>query len=130
MEGNYAKINQNVAELSSQEHYPIFLAKLQETMRKRILESLEKSTSLVSVAQLQKMLYFKSTAEVHAFMKTQSEQASAAMTDEDDRGQVRWVCSGAGEKYALECDGNQAKISAFESIGNVIDYATEIERIV
>lgn len=127
MEGNYAKINESIAELKTQEHYPIFLELLLGTMRRRIVESL--STNSISVAQLQKMLYMSSPAQVAEFL---------AKVQEDDSMDVDGAASGAskqkwvltGDTYHIPADGNAAKFSAYESIGNVIDYATEIERIV
>eukprot|EP00392_Amoebophrya_sp_AT5.2_P013324 g13442.t1 len=125
MEGNFAKINQSCAEFSTQEHYPVFLEQLQDTMRRRILESLAKSTSEVSLDRVAKMLYMKSVTEVSAYLKQIQDEKSMVDTDED-RGQ-EWEV--VGNKLRLKLMSHE-RIAVLETLGNVIDYATEIERIV
>jgi len=80
MEGNYAKINQSITVLGSQEYYKKFLDMLVETMRRRIADALEGSSHMVNVSFACKMMYLKDAAELQAFInKVQSE--SADMTD-------------------------------------------------
>jgi len=133
MEGNYAKINESVVEFSGQEHYPTFLAELQNTMRKRILESLERSTTSISVDRVSKMLYMKSSAEVAAFLKKIQDEADSQMADGDEGDAAvgtKWEISGSNLKLKEGAGKYENKIPVMETLGNVIDYATEIERIV
>lgn len=121
MEGNYAKINQSVAEFSTQEYYPIFLEQLLDTMRRRIIESLERSTIAVALDRVAKMLYMKSAAEVKTFLTKMREEK---MNDEDSGWEI------VGDKFQVGGSLKVAKVAAFQTIGHMIDYATEIERIV
>ncbi|CAD7922822.1 unnamed protein product [Amoebophrya sp. A25] len=128
MEGNYAKINESVVEFSAQEHYPVFLQQLQETMRRRILDSLERSTSSIAVDRVSKMLYMKSAAEVGAFLKKVGEESDSLMQDVDVESGSKWEI--VGQKMQLISTSRSERIPVMETLGNVIDYATEIERIV
>lgn len=120
-EGNYAKINVQMGDLAGQEHYPIFLDQLLDTMRRRIMENLERSTKSISLEMVQKMLYFQSPEQVRTFVaKLEAENA----VDSEPKYKL------AGNRYTFAGDPIAAKVSAFETVSNIIDYATEIERIV
>lgn len=122
-EGNYAKINQQIAQLSATEYYPVFLDQLLETMRRRIMISLEKSTKSITVDQVAKMLYFKSADQVRAFVGKLADEI-APMTDCEPKYKL------VGNRYMFAGDNTSAQVSAFDTVSNIIDYATEIERIV
>jgi len=121
MEGNYAKINQSVAQFSSQEYYPIFLEQLLATMRRRIIESLGRSTPAVSLDRVAKMLYMKSVNEVKEFLKKIQDEK---MDDEP----TTWTVN--GNMFQVVTNAGNEKINSLQAIGHAIDYATELERIV
>lgn len=124
MEGNFAKINQSVADFSSQEHYPAFLNQLLDTMRRRIIDSLEKAATSVSLDVVAKMLYMKSEAEVKTFLQKVQDERPSDMTDQDGGWEI------VGNKFQLSTTNKSTRVPALATIANVIDYATEIERIV
>ncbi|CAD7951824.1 unnamed protein product [Amoebophrya sp. A120] len=128
MEGNFAKINQFASEFSSQEHYPVFLEQLQQTMRRRILESLAKASSEISLDRVAKMLYMSNVSEVSGFLKKMQEEDAGDMMTDDTPNQPQWEV--AGSKLRLTASSRTERIPVFDTLSNVIDYATEIERIV
>lgn len=130
MEGNYAKINSCVAQFSSQEYYPVFLEQLLGTMRRRILESLSSAASqsssddptpAVSLERVAKMLYMKNGAELKTFLQKMQEER---MDDEEAAWKI------VGDSFQVVSDSGGHKIPALQTIAHVIDYATELERIV
>lgn len=123
-EGNYTKINQQIGVLSAQEHYPIFLDMLLDTMRRRIMESLERSTKTISVDQVQKMLYLKSAEQVRTFVSKLEAETQMSAVDSEPKYKL------VGKRYHFAGDPPLAQVSGFETVSNIIDYATEIERIV
>lgn len=126
MEGNYAKINQSLQGFSSQEHYPVFLGQLQDTMRRRILESLGRSTNSVSLDRVSKMLYMKNSDEVKQYITKFQANQQTAMNDDDEAS--KWEIR--GNQLVVGSGQMTAKVGAMESIQNCIDYATQIEKIV
>jgi len=126
MEGNYAKINQGVEALSKQEYYKIFIDQFMETMRRRIVESLERSSNMVDVKMATKMLYLKSAADLNGFIEKLQKEATEDMTD--DNPYTKWTVK--GDKLHFRDTSEKLSISAYDTISNAIGYATEIERIV
>lgn len=120
MEGNYAKITQAVQALSKEEGYSLFLDKLLETMRRRILESIEKSADSVRVDIALKMLYMKQESELKDYLQQLEKQ------DTEVRGKWEIV---KGRLQLREADMNML-IPSYDTMVNVLGYATEMERIV
>ena len=102
MEGNYAKIQTSVATLSKQgNYYEVFLANLMDTMRRRIVEALQKSSNQVSASLAVKMMYMQSVAELDAFVKKLQEEGDDAMDGGDAaRGYANWQIRGDVLRFA------------------------------
>jgi hypothetical protein len=130
MEGNYAKIQTSVATLSKQgNYYEVFLANLMDTMRRRIVEALQKSSNQVSASLAVKMMYMQSVAELDAFVKKLQEEGDDAMDGGDAaRGYANWQIRGDVLQFAEVQE--VPSVNPYETIQNTIGYATEIERIV
>jgi len=129
MEGNYASINKSIKQLESQEHYKLFLEMLLQTMRRRIADALARSSHEVTIDFAVKMLYLGSAAELKTFIeKHQAETAD--MSDASGAGADKWVVDEKSKKLLFREATEVEKVTTYDTISNVIGYATEIERIV
>ena len=76
-----------------------------------------------------KMLYLKNVAELKTFIEKHQAEA-ADMSDEAGAGADKWVVDEKSKKLLFREATEVEKVTTYDTISNVIGYATEIERIV
>ena len=78
-----------------------------------------------------KMLYLKSAAELKTFIeKHQAETAGGDMSDSAAAPADKWVVDEKSKKLLFREATEVEQVTTYDTISNVIGYATEIERIV
>merc|ERR1712224_957757 len=96
MEGNYAKVNNMIAgKLNSDPLYKVLGETIKDTMQKKIVDSLGKSTHQVNTALAAKMLYLPNESALKGFIdKLQKDSESNKMDDDVVGAYKNWEIRG------------------------------------
>jgi 26S proteasome regulatory subunit N12 len=139
MEGNYAKILEAKKSMP-QQYYPLFMDRLENTVRTKIGSSLERSYEHLPVQEAAKMLILPDVSKLQEFVQKENERKVRESEDEPmgditpsmSRRVNRSICKWEVKNDRLFFTRTAEKKSEIwdDLMVNTIGYATDLERIV